>query len=102
MLAQGTSHWRDFMRCVGGIFMLGRSALGWVLGFGGGLGLGLPAYGQATFFPANGTSGVCPDTTLRLSFSGPPVLGAGKIEIFDAGTNAAVDSIDVAVPTRVR
>ena len=47
---------------------------------------------------------VSPDTPLRITFAAPPALGAGgKIQVFDAATNALVDSIDVgakAPPTK--
>ncbi|MEO6567312.1 MAG: pectinesterase family protein [Opitutaceae bacterium] len=49
-------------------------------------------------FPASGATNVNPDTPLRLTFPGTPVLGAGKIQVFDAANNALIEAIDGAVP----
>jgi hypothetical protein len=49
---------------------------------------GLPA-GVTVFPPPNG-QGICPDPELRLTFSGPPALGAsGLVQVFDADQPAA-------------
>ncbi len=76
-----------------------------------------PSFAIAAIFPANGARDVCPDTPLRITFAiapvvGPPVVGPvdtdpivvgqGKIRIFDAATDAVVDTIDVAVPFRTK
>jgi pectin methylesterase-like acyl-CoA thioesterase len=49
--------------------------------------------------PANGATGICPDTILKLTFDRPPVLGtAGKIRIFNATNTATpVDTINLAL-----
>ena len=53
-----------------------------------------------TFFPASGARNVNPDTPLRLNFSGLATLGtSGKIQIVDAATNTAVETIDVSSRT---
>jgi pectin methylesterase-like acyl-CoA thioesterase len=53
--------------------------------------------------PAAGATSVCPDTPLRITFSAAPTLGAaGKIRIFDAATNAPVETIDVSSPTSLQ
>jgi hypothetical protein len=55
----------------------GGSAAG---GAGGYMG---PVTMATALFPAPGSENVCPDPPLRLTFSGPPVLGtAGKIQIW--------------------
>jgi hypothetical protein len=53
--------------------------------------------------PANGASGICPDTILRLTFDSAPILGnAGKISIFNITNSATpVDTIDLAGNTGV-
>jgi len=50
-------------------------------------------------FPPPDGAGVCPDPPLRITFSGPPKLGAsGKIQVF--GSNgAAVATVDMAAAT---
>jgi len=56
-----------------------------------------------TLFPAAGAAHVCPDTPLKLTFASVPVLGAaGKIQVFDAGTRAVVETIDVSSPTATK
>jgi len=53
----------------------------------------------ARLFPAAGAVNVPPDVPLRLSFDAPPKLGAaGKIQVFDAVTDALVDAVDVSAP----
>src|SRR5689334_13376253 len=50
-------------------------------------------------FPMAGATDVCPDTPLRLTFSAPPVLGnAGKVQVYDAATDAVVAAVDAASP----
>ncbi len=54
----------------------------------------------AQLFPEPGSSNVCPDTPLWLTFpSDVPTVGTGKIEVRDASDDAVVASIDVSVPT---
>jgi pectin methylesterase-like acyl-CoA thioesterase len=53
-------------------------------------------------FPKADAKDVCPDTPLRLTFSGPPVAGTGKIQVFDADSDALIETIDVAEPTRIK
>src|SRR4051812_47909323 len=51
----------------------------------------------AGIFPERGADEICPDTTLRISFSSPPLLGDnGKIQVFDAATKQVVESIDLS------
>ncbi len=50
----------------------------------------------SAMFPAAGARDVCVDTPLRLTFSAPPVIGAGKIKILDGASNAVVQSVDVS------
>ena len=53
----------------------------------------------SALFPLNNAAAVCPDTHVTLTFTSPPSLGAGGfIKIFDASTNVAVDTIDLASP----
>ena len=54
--------------------------------------------------PPRSRADVCPDIPLRIRFFVPaPTLGkAGKIQIFDAATNAIVESIDVSAPTATK
>src|SRR5439155_11993697 len=56
----------------------------------------------AMFFPAPDSKDVCPDTPLRIQFASAPLVGSGKIEIFDATDNSIVDTIDAAAPSRNR
>jgi pectin methylesterase-like acyl-CoA thioesterase len=52
-----------------------------------------------SYWPLENATGVCPDTPLRITFAGPSVLGAGgKIRIFDAADDTAVETVDVASP----
>ena len=53
----------------------------------------------AGLFPVAGTKEVCVDTPLRLSFNGPPVLGAGQIKVFDAADDSVVRAVDVGSKT---
>src|SRR5262249_17506908 len=55
-----------------------------------------------TMFPKSGAKDVCPDTPLRLTFSSPPLVGAGKIQVFDADGDALIETIDVAEPTKTK
>jgi pectin methylesterase-like acyl-CoA thioesterase len=48
-----------------------------------------PLPGGLTAFPAPNVQGVCADPALRITFTGPPTLGAsGKIQVFDASQPA--------------
>ncbi|MGA0543675.1 pectinesterase family protein [Brevundimonas sp. VNH65] len=50
-------------------------------------------------FPADGATGVNPDTRLTLAFAAPPTIGsAGRITIHDAADGSLVDTIDLAIP----
>lgn len=50
-------------------------------------------------FPADGGTGVNPDTRLTLTFTAPPTVGsAGRITIHDAADGSLVDTIDLAIP----
>ncbi len=60
-----------------------------------GLGEGPLPNGAMAFPPPNGKN-VCPDPPLRITFSGPPKLGAsGKIQVFGS-TGTAVATVDMA------
>jgi hypothetical protein len=51
-------------------------------------------------FPPPAAVNVCPDTPLRISFASAPTLGEdGKIQVFDASNNLAVETIDASSPT---
>jgi pectin methylesterase-like acyl-CoA thioesterase len=50
----------------------------------------------AGLFPANGAKDVCPDVPLRVTLDQPAVLGAGKVQVFDAANDALVTELDVA------
>ncbi|WP_395650031.1 pectinesterase family protein [Brevundimonas sp.] len=50
-------------------------------------------------FPADGATGVNPDTQLIVTFDGPPTIAtSGKIRIYDAEGDTLVDTIDVGIP----
>ncbi len=50
-------------------------------------------------FPENNASNVNPDTHLKLTFPGEPILGnSGKIRIYDAADNRLVDSLNLSIP----
>jgi pectin methylesterase-like acyl-CoA thioesterase len=51
-------------------------------------------------FPTAGANGICPDTTLRITFDSAPELSRqGKIIINDTATGGAVETIDTSSPT---
>jgi pectin methylesterase-like acyl-CoA thioesterase len=52
--------------------------------------------------PAFDATGVSPDTPLHIIFAGAPVVGSGKVQVFDARNDRLVDSIDLSVQTRTR
>ena len=58
--------------------------------------------GITAMFPKADAKDVCPDTPLRLTFSGPPIVGAGKIHVFDAEGDVLIEAIDVAEPTKIK
>ncbi len=65
--------------------------------------LALPGAARAeaalTCFPANGATGVNPDTHLVLTFPGPPTLGkSGQIRIYDAAGHGLVGTLDLSIP----
>lgn len=54
---------------------------------------------EPRLFPANNAIDVNPDTQLVLTFASPPTIGtAGVIRIFDAASNALVDTLDMSIP----
>jgi pectin methylesterase-like acyl-CoA thioesterase len=54
-------------------------------------------------FPSAGATQVCPDTPLKITFASVPALGAvGKIQVFDAGTRAVIETIDISSPTATK
>jgi pectin methylesterase-like acyl-CoA thioesterase len=53
-------------------------------------------------FPAPDADAVSPDAPLRLTFSAAPELGAGKIQIHDAATQAVIETIDVKTPVSTK
>ncbi len=51
-----------------------------------------------TFFPQTGTSDLCPDTPLQITFNEAPYLGtSGRLRIFNAADDSVVDTIDLSV-----
>ena len=51
------------------------------------------------WFPAREATGVNPDTHLVITFGSPPTLGeAGEIRVYDADTDALVDTLDLSIP----
>ena len=51
--------------------------------------------------PADGATGVCADTPVRLTFDAEVRLGAvGTVQLVDATTGEVVDSADLADPDR--
>jgi pectin methylesterase-like acyl-CoA thioesterase len=60
------------------------------------------AIAPSALFPAPGATAVCPDTSLHITFSAPPSLAKGQLQIFDAVTGALVETLDLAadkIPT---
>ena len=52
--------------------------------------------------PAFDATSVPPDTPLHITFTSAPVVGSGRIEVFNATNDHLIDSIDVSVQTRTR
>ena len=52
--------------------------------------------------PALNAASVPPDTPLHITFASAPVVGSGKVQVFDAHNDRLVDSIDVSVKTSTR
>jgi len=51
-----------------------------------------------SYFPANGATGVNPDTHLVITCPSPPTLGTtGAIRIYDAADGALVDTLDLSI-----
>ena len=50
--------------------------------------------------PAINAKNVCPDAPLRVTFAGAPIVGAGEIQVLEAGSDALVETINVSVPIR--
>jgi pectin methylesterase-like acyl-CoA thioesterase len=74
----------------GGALAGGRSngGIGGLAGSAGAPPVELPD-GVTGLFPQPGAKAVCPDPSLRLSFSGPPSLGnAGSVKVYDAASPA--------------
>jgi pectin methylesterase-like acyl-CoA thioesterase len=64
---------------------------------------GSHALNYKSLFPAAGAKNVCPDTPLRIVFTGPPALGdGGKIQVFDAAGRHLVEAIDVSSRTATK
>jgi hypothetical protein len=60
-----------------------------------------PAHDSAAvrLAPAQGATGVAPDTHLTLTFAIPPTVGAlGLVRIYDAADRRLVDTLDLSVP----
>lgn len=54
-------------------------------------------------FPAREATGVAVDTPLRITFDAAPRLGSsGRIRVFNAATNAVVDTIDLGATSQTR
>ncbi len=72
----------------------GVTGSGGIIGTGGSGGMGVMG---TTMFPRPGGTNLCPDPTLRITFSGAPTLGtAGKIQVFNAASPAtAVAVVDL-------
>jgi hypothetical protein len=52
-----------------------------------------------SYAPANGGTGVNPDTHLVITFPNTPTLGnAGRIRIYDAADDRLVDTLDLSIP----
>lgn len=55
--------------------------------------------GVTGLFPGPGSTGICPDPPLRITFAGVPTLGtSGKIQVFNS-TGTAVASVDMSAST---
>ena len=55
--------------------------------------------GEMILIPANGETGVNPDTRLKIIFKGIPVLGnKGMIRVYDASDDSLVDILDLSIP----
>src|SRR5260370_364758 len=52
--------------------------------------------------PACNVTGVPPDSPLHITFARAPVVGSGRVQVFDANNDRLIDSIDVSVLTRTR
>jgi len=76
----------------------GATGLGGTTGTGGSGGMGVAG---TTMFPKPGGTNLCPDPTLRITFSGAPTVGtAGKIQVFNSAQPAtAVAVVDVGATT---
>lgn len=60
------------------------------------------SHAAAVLFPATGAKNVCPDTPLTITFATAPVVGSGTIEVLNASDDSHVESIDLAVATRIK
>ena len=52
--------------------------------------------------PSNGAKEICPDTPLRITFASLPLVGAGKVQLFDAATDTVVETIEVSTRLRTK
>lgn len=60
---------------------------------------GAQAQDLSSRFPADGATGVNPDTHLTLTFKSQPTVGkSGKITIVDAADGRVVDELDLSIP----
>ena len=52
-----------------------------------------------TIYPANGENEISPDTHLKITFKGEPIIGTkGKIRVFDSSNDTLVDELDLSIP----
>lgn len=54
---------------------------------------------NVTLYPENSEKGISPDTHLKITFTGKPVIGnKGKIRVFDSRNDSLADIIDMSIP----
>ena len=76
----------------------GATGTGGMTGTGGAGGMGVMG---TTLFPRPGGTNLCPDPTLRITFSGAPTVGtAGKIQIFNAASPGTAVASSTSAPRR--
>jgi len=101
MLGAGFGGFAQDLRHLGDIALEGRPR-GWAPAAEG-ITPTRPALNHKSLFPAAGAKNVCPDTPLRVTFTGPPALGdGGKIQVFDAADKHLVEAIDVSSRTATK
>ncbi|MDQ1772868.1 carbohydrate esterase [Labilibaculum sp. A4] len=55
--------------------------------------------GNYTIYPENQEKDIHPDTHLKITFAGQPIIGSkGKIRVFESQTDSLVDLIDMSIP----